>query len=58
MNVNARIEGTTIYVPVDQIDELRAQLAVEGFSETIHIILKNPRQPFMRQVPIKTKDTL
>ncbi|MGI6586792.1 MAG: flagellar M-ring protein FliF [Gracilibacteraceae bacterium] len=30
MNVNARIEGTTIYVPVDQIDELRAQLAVEG----------------------------
>ncbi|HYE84026.1 MAG TPA: flagellar basal-body MS-ring/collar protein FliF [Clostridia bacterium] len=30
MNVGARIEGTTIYVPKDQVDELRAQLAVEG----------------------------
>lgn len=30
MNVNSRIEGTTIYVPKEQIDELRAQLAVEG----------------------------
>ncbi|MDD4503237.1 MAG: flagellar basal-body MS-ring/collar protein FliF [Clostridiaceae bacterium] len=30
MNVNTRIEGTTIYVPREQIDELRAQLAVEG----------------------------
>lgn len=30
MNINTRIEGTTIYVPADQIDELRAQLAVEG----------------------------
>lgn len=30
MNVNAKIDGTTIYVPKDQVDELRAQLAVEG----------------------------
>jgi flagellar M-ring protein FliF len=30
MNVNSRIDGTTIYVPRDQVDELRAQLAVEG----------------------------
>ncbi len=30
MNVNSRIDGTTIYVPKEQVDELRAQLAVEG----------------------------
>lgn len=30
MNVKGKIEGTTIYVPKDQVDELRAQLAVEG----------------------------
>ena len=30
MNINAKIEGTTIYVPKEKIDELRAQLAVEG----------------------------
>ncbi len=30
MNVNTKIDGTTIYVPKEQIDELRAQLAVEG----------------------------
>ncbi len=30
MNVNTRIDGTTIYVPKEQVDELRAQLAVEG----------------------------
>lgn len=30
MSVNSRISGTTIYVPKDEVDELRAQLAVEG----------------------------
>jgi flagellar M-ring protein FliF len=30
MNVNSKIDGTTIYVPKDKVDELRAQLAVEG----------------------------
>lgn len=31
LNVDTRLEGTTIYVPREQVDELRAQLAVEGF---------------------------
>ena len=31
LNVNTKIDDTTIYVPQDQVDELRAQLAVEGF---------------------------
>ena len=30
MNVNTKISETTIYVPKEQVDELRAQLAVEG----------------------------
>ncbi len=30
MNVSTKISGTTIYVPKEKIDELRAQLAVEG----------------------------
>lgn len=30
MNVNTKIEGTTIYVPKEKVDEVRAQLAVEG----------------------------
>ena len=30
MSVNTKLDGTTIYVPQEQIDELRAQLAVEG----------------------------
>ncbi|HWQ29464.1 MAG TPA: flagellar basal-body MS-ring/collar protein FliF, partial [Negativicutes bacterium] len=30
LGVNSKMEGTTIYVPQDQVDELRAQLAVEG----------------------------
>lgn len=30
MNVNTKISNTTIYVPKEQVDELRAQLAVEG----------------------------
>ena len=30
MSVNSKISGTTIYVPKDEVDELRAQLAVEG----------------------------
>ncbi len=30
MNINTRISGTTIYVPRERVDELRAQLAVEG----------------------------
>lgn len=30
MNVNSKIDGTTIYVPQEKVDELRAQLAVEG----------------------------
>ena len=30
MSINTRMDGTTIYVPKDQVDELRAQLAVEG----------------------------
>jgi len=31
MNVNVKIKGTTIYVPKEQVDELRAQLAIDGF---------------------------
>lgn len=31
LNVTTKLEGTTIYVPREQVDELRAQLAVEGF---------------------------
>lgn len=31
LNVNVKLDGTTILVPRDQVDELRAQLAVEGF---------------------------
>jgi flagellar M-ring protein FliF len=30
MSVSSRMEGTSIYVPKEQVDELRAQLAVEG----------------------------
>lgn len=31
LGVNAKLEGTTIYVPKEKVDELRAQLAVDGF---------------------------
>ncbi|MGE5632256.1 MAG: flagellar basal-body MS-ring/collar protein FliF [Caulobacteraceae bacterium] len=30
MGVKSKISGTTIYVPADKVDELRAQLAVDG----------------------------
>lgn len=32
MGVKSKISGTTIYVPVDSVDEIRAQLAVEGLA--------------------------
>lgn len=30
MGIKSKIDGTTIYVPAERVDELRAQLAVEG----------------------------
>ncbi len=30
MGINTRIDGTTVYVPKNKVDELRAQLAMEG----------------------------
>ena len=46
MNVNTRIEGTTIYVPVKRIDELRAQLAVEGIFGDDTLYPEEPQATF------------
>lgn len=46
MNVNTRIEGTTIYVPSSQIDELRAQLAVEGIFGDDSLYPEEPQASF------------
>ena len=46
MNVNTRIEGTTIYVPVKKIDELRAQLAVEGIFGDDTLYPEEPQATF------------